>query len=154
YSASYDDRGYRTELTYFDRDRKPVAFRDGYASVKARYDARGHRLEEEYLGPDGKPVALKDGYASRKAEYDAIGNLLEATTRDAAAKPCLNWEGYATVRYKYSHNRACEVAYFGTDGKPVLTRYLGVARIVYDYDDRGNRSLMACFGTDDKPIAC
>ncbi len=98
-----DQRGYKTEESYFDTDGKPVIWgEEGYHRVSFIRD-RGDLREERFFGVDGAPVPRKkDGcYGIRYEDYafglpnrsicvDAQGNPMSATNALPHTQAVLN----------------------------------------------------------------
>ena len=112
-------------------------------------------IEERLFGPDGKPTNGRFGYAYLMSRRDARGNIVE--TAHARCRSASRWRpptpaiirGVATFN---ARNLRVDERYYGTDGKPVLSRNKGVARQVQLYDRRDDMVYQLYFGTDGKPI--
>lgn len=119
----YDDQGFVSAITYFDKMDKAVNLKTtGIHRWQGVNDAFGQPTQERFYGVDGRPVATRDGgYHLRRNEYDLAGNLTAQ-------------------------------AYFDLNNKPVLDRTYGAHRIVWDFDRFKHPVLAQYFDAGGQPI--
>ena len=135
---------------FFDESDRPVRHKDGYAGWTAYYDSRGKCLEWDCFDEAERPVPSVDGYSKRTNRYNARGNAVseayfdesgQASAEADPAEPPVS-QGQP-ARFKSSH--------FSQTKKPVLNRK-GYAAWDAQYDECGQQTEKAFFGTDGKPI--
>ncbi len=84
WTARYDERGNRTERTFFDQTGKP---RSGWARERASYDNRSNKKEVSYWSADDKLTLFKDGYARATYTYDDFDSRVDAAYFDREGRP-------------------------------------------------------------------
>jgi hypothetical protein len=156
-TARYDERGNRVEVAYFDVDGRATARKDeGSARVNFRYDERATISEESFFDTNGNLAENLFGFARSTSERDALGRLIGKRYFDRDGKPILRANGL--------RKREEIQDLFGTWRRLVLSGALdkaalakigegGFARIVQEFDARGNATRRAFFGLNDEPIA-
>jgi YD repeat-containing protein len=150
WEGRYDRRGNLVAGAFFGPDGKPTLYRDGSHRWTGKYDAHGNRTEAAFFGTDGQPVRTVSGYQRWTARYDERGNCIEEASFDTDGKPALHREGYQRWTARYDGWRRTEMAFFGTNGQPVLI--FGYHRWTKRYDEKGNHVETAHFDTAGKPV--
>ncbi len=152
---AYDNRGNKVEEAYFGTDGTPVLDRfEGAARLTWAYDERGNQVEEAYFGIDGKPMEGNFHYAASTERYDELDRLVEQRYFDRFGKPTL-------LPNQFRRNDELEL--FGDMGVFVHFSTLdearfdalgegGFARIVQEFDARGNETRRTYFGVNDEPV--
>lgn len=133
----------------YDAARRPHTNGDGYWRKETTYlDGREH--ETRYLDVGRRPVIIRDGYAVVKNEYDAGGNTSATSYFGLAGSPARDMRGVHRYEYRYDpRGQLTELIGRNTLGR--LTRFMGVARIAIENDDRGNQLSYRFYGVNGKP---
>lgn len=114
-------RGYDVETSYFGADDKPLRSSKYYAKRTRRYDDYGALVEEAYFGPDGEPAMSEEGWARTTRDIDRSLRTIVRAHFGLHGEPVLGVkERYHLEKTSYDEQwKPTEVAYFGTDGKPI-----------------------------------
>ena len=176
----FDGGGRALEEAYFDRHHERVVTRKGYARVTREFDpatgkfkgemywvldlkggyarvadkrdARGRLLERAWFDPDGKPVADPGGVARVTWRYDGRGFETECAQYDPAGRSVVRGGFARRTAVPDARGRWLEVAYFGSEGQPMLYRGgYHLRRVRYDKDGRPVE--VSFFGLDGRPVA-
>jgi YD repeat-containing protein len=148
----YNPQGKETEVTYFDVADKPVKTRDGYAKITYAYDLHGNQREVAFFDENGQPTARRGGYAKIVRTYDARKNLLEEILLNTEGKPARSEDGYAKRRFAYdARGYRIETTYYDERDGPTADKD-GCAKVGNNYNDKGQWTEWACFGTDGSSI--
>ena len=154
YRAKYDAAGDLVESSYFDLAGRPAcqAIR-GYHALREVYNDQGEVIERRWLNCDGNPFTLSDGYAISRAKYDDRGNELEQSWFDAAEHAAVDLStGVHLIRTTYNdHGQAVESRCYDCDNQLCLHKD-GFAIQRMEYDFQGNRTGVAAFDIQDRPI--
>ncbi len=98
------------QVTFIDRDGRPVVTTDGYAILEYEEDEYGNRVWEGYFDANHAQTNCLDGYHSVERQFDALGRVV--------------YERYAD-RYNRLTNNAQGVAgwtgYYDVDGRLIYT---------------------------------
>lgn len=126
------------EIRYFGADERPAVNGRGIHMVRTRWSPAGP-TEESYLGLDGLPVEADQGSGLRCARrswtYDDQGHLEEYRTFGADGLPREDaWGVAARVRH-WVGEKVVEERYLAASGA-LRNGAAGIARAVWDYDDR------------------
>jgi hypothetical protein len=150
----YDDRGFETRLTYFDRTGKPQPGLDNAYGVELTYDDQGREIRRTSLNEKGVPVNDDAGNAGLLKKYDNEGNLVEASAFDANGMPTLVKSGWHLVKLNYDKwGNEKERRYFSLSGEPIIeTEENKAHKITQDYDNKGNITSIKFFGSSEEPI--
>jgi YD repeat-containing protein len=133
----YDANGNQAVLRYFGTDGKPTMHKDGSAIVRLRYDRFGNKVEQSHFGLADEPTLTRNGIHKIEFAYKA-GNNIERRYLGLDGKTLiLHRDGGAVMKARYDdRGNMVEQTFFGTNGKPTLTRN-GFHKIVLRYDDHG-----------------
>ena len=133
---TYNDRGLRQSMSYYDKDGKLTYNQNGIAMCQYTYDKMGNIVKYEYIDKDGKTLVNgKDGYAVEEVSYDALGNMKSIHHYNSSLKPCITSSGYHSTEYFYDPNTnfLTEVKFFLADGKLLKSNH-------FKYDANGNQT--------------
>ncbi|HNF14108.1 MAG TPA: hypothetical protein PK453_10585 [Leptospiraceae bacterium] len=150
---TYDADGKPKELGFFSSE----PFRMVY-----KYDMKGNKILQESYGADGRLIqAINGNIIARKVfKYDEKGNLIEVENYGSDEKLVTADPAAARTVYKYDNN--CILAgnqskdcknleeFYGADGKLTVSFFNLSARIIYNFDENGNRTKIEYFGPDGK----
>ena len=105
-----------------------------------------------------KNTGKNDFLPCKGTRYIYINNLLaEIRYLSYSNKLCNNANGVAVIKYKRydDKNRFSllkEQAFYDADGKPVISRSSDCHKIQYEYNERGNMTSVAYYGTGNEPL--
>ena len=166
-------------VSYFDTNEAPVlatgltGVDDPVAGHKLEFDLNGNLLKTCYYGLNGF-MDLKDGYAIVENKYDSKGRLVSTTLYDCNNNPVDPVCGANhKSEYEYDLNSVkVKTTYTSVNGEKTIHEYdsmgrvkkcsclkpngdlkadnLGVAIIVYEYDENGKEIKRAFFGENTK----
>ncbi len=171
----YDNFGNLTGESYFGMEVEgkvePVLCKEGgYASFEDRYNKNGYCDRNLYKNTEGKLVLRKDtGYAAAEYKFDDFGRCIWVAYYGTKYDPELEIDhennqdaliictkyGCAGFRYQYDEvgNRT-DIIYIGTDGKVMMRRDLGYARIHREYDSYGNMIIESYYDSNNNLTVC
>ena len=138
---TYDERGGVIMESYFDAQGRRSLCEIGYATVVHTYDPNNEVEDTSYYDVDGRPIVLGTGYARIENIRDERGNVLVKRYygADGALMPQKN--GYAIiVRTFNAKNKVLTLEYRDVEGRLVRATNTRYARIVYEYDEAGNKT--------------
>jgi len=143
------------EIRYFGLDERPAANGRGIHMVRTRWSPAGP-IEESYLGVDGLPIDADQGSGLRCARrtwtYDDQGHLEEYRTWGADGRPREDgWGIAARVRHWVGEN-VVEERFLDAAGH-LRAGPTGIARAVWDHDDRGRPIREAFYDAAGQPVA-
>lgn len=151
FTQQYDSSGRLTETRWFGPDGQLAANNLGHAIFQIAYDARGERVQEASFGPDGRPVICAEGFASKRTCPLPTGLTSEETYHGPSGELINSRDGPARTTYRYNERwQPIEIAYFGSDGQPVVEKSVGAAKISQAFDRFGHLSGQDYFGVDGK----
>ncbi len=149
----------------YDADGKPT--KPGFFSSEPfrmvyKYDVKGNVILQESYRDDGRLIqAINGNIIARKVfKYDEKGNLIEVENYGSDEKLVTADPTAARTVYKYDNN--CILAgnqskdcknleeFYGADGKLIVSFFYSSARIIYNFDENGNRTKIENFGPDGK----
>lgn len=143
----YDDRGNRTNRSFWKADGKPSTDNiDTHERIK-EYDQYNNVVYEKNLGVNGKPISLKSKGTSPeiRSKYDSRGNQTEIIIYDGYGKPAV--QDYHICRMTYdAHNNMTSVAFYDTDDKPMINKDEDYAKVEYVYDDKNRNTESKYYG--------
>ena len=145
--SQYDENGNRTRIEYLDADGKLMCGSSGYAVSMAQYDDMGRAIRESYLDAEGNPVRGNENFASIEISYDTFGNYSGSSYFDENGDPCYHIDGYSSLSMTYEDGNPISIAYFDTDGNPMLCGefYHSIRR---EFDEKGNPIRWSYYDTD------
>lgn len=148
---TYDTRGNNIRDECYLGDVKTLRS-DRSHSTFVEYDTRNQPLRWSTYGPSGSVILNNLGFARANFRYDSNGNRISIATVDKNEKLILNVYGWARVDQKYDENsNMVESAYFGADEQ--LRMVGNVARVVWEYDSRGNAIRISRFDAKNEEIS-
>ena len=150
--SKYDERGNRTEVSYYGIDGKPCLHKDGNAKWVSKYDERGNETETSFYGIDGNLCLCNYGYAKFTAQYDDRGNQIATFFYGVDGELCLNIYGYS-IQIIECNDRCLvtELSYYDTERKPVNVR--GYFKEVRIYDKNNNVKETVYYDKEGKQLA-
>ena len=112
------------------------------------FDSMNRVIAEFNYGVDGKPLVGADVNPEGRVKYDQWGNMAEISCYDGYGKPRLSSDGFFTAKAEYDRRGNVLVQeYIGVDGKLVMSKNNGYARVENSYDNHGNRLEARYFDT-------
>lgn len=134
---TYDENGNRTRIEYLDADGNLVQSSNGYAVCITDYDDMGRAIREFYQDAQGNPVRCASGFAFVEIFYDTFGNYAGGQYYDENHVPCYHVSGYSSSEFSYEGGNLVSVAYFDTDGNPILCQR-SYHKLCREFDEKGN----------------
>ena len=151
----YDQMGRVTRRTYIDQAGKPTIGPDGFCSNTQQYDTDGHLQVLALFDQNNNPIEVLGShitryYYSEGWRLDSVANFGPDNAKTA------DIDGICVVKYSYNDKDELNSvpyteAYFGTDGKPVLSRN-GYASKTNEFDENGRLQRVEYHGLDHSPI--
>ena len=148
----FDGAGYLSERHFERLGGGSASDAQGAYGRAYRYTSAGLVESIRNLDAVGDILVEKTGVAEMRRSYDAAGHLVTASWHSKTGELVLNQDLFARLglgRDKFGRNVLVE--YLGADGKPVLSKDTGAARLTSVYDDRGNEIEEAYSGLDGQP---
>lgn len=149
----YDADGNIIEARYLDTEGElAVRKESGYAYYTSEYDNNGNWIESCYYIAEDTPVLRQDeGYFRIENEYYDDGNLKSQKFYGIDGEQCVISTKYGCAGFRYEYNDIYDnefdfeyereergvkkiTTYIGLDGKPMVRRDLGYAKVVSVYD--------------------
>ncbi|HEY9502221.1 MAG TPA: hypothetical protein VIR01_11390, partial [Pyrinomonadaceae bacterium] len=120
----HDDRGYRTEIAFFDESDRLTLNSEGYARLRQKYNHSGQILETALFDINDRLTPHKKlGYAKTQWTYDNRGQVSQFAYFGTNEQLVRNALGYALIRYSYDRvGRETKREFFEVDGARVHTR--------------------------------
>jgi hypothetical protein len=148
----YDQAGNQIASAYFGDDDKPIMTHLRYHSLRSVYDSHNNPIELSYYGLHDEPVETSEGYARRRSHFDKYGNVIdEAIFRLDGSAISVGGCSQHVKRYD-NRQRLIEDRCLGLDGRLALRATQECAVRKYQYDDHGNETEVAYFGTQNERI--
>lgn len=152
--ARYDaeiENGFRTKLTFYDVEGKPMTCNYNFAGLKFKYNEYGYVSEHFGIDESGNRCNTAQGYSGIKYITDPKGNNLEITYCDENGNPTFYpEEGYSTMKMEYDNRgNTTSYSYFDAEGKPIINKN-GFARIAIEYDKYDRLSKREYFDAEGK----
>jgi len=146
----YDERGNTIESAYFDENDRPTMTLDGGIHRWVHeYDAKNRETVADHYDIAGKHVVAKWGMAKAVTVYDSTDRLLERQFFVLDSKGEL-----VLQRRENKDGKVLENATFDAKGNPTLFPDIGVHRMRFRYDERGNCVEASFFdGVDRKMVS-
>lgn len=152
WETKYDERGRIIEMAYFDIDGNPCEINGGFSKRSQEYDVYGNMTELRYFGVDGKPCLSNEEFSMVHYEYDNRGNIVKRSYFGVDGLPCHESNGVCVNKVKFDNKgNVIESSFYDAKGMLCMTTTEGGAFFRAKYDDRGNRTEVAYFGTDKAP---
>lgn len=144
----YDDRGNRTNRTFWNANGKPSTDEINTHERIKEYDQFNNVVYEKNLGVDGKPISIKSKGTSPelRSTYDTRGNQTEITIYDGYGKPAMRSYHKCSMTYD-SHNNLTSVAYYDTNNKLMVNKDEDYAKVEYLYDSQNRNTEIKYYGT-------
>lgn len=148
----YDDMGNEIYAGYLDLDGNLMARRDlGYAQITREYDRFGNKTQEAYYDIWGNPAIDKEkGYSGYKNDYEVRRMKKTEYFIDKKVKN-KSYTDNAKVRQSVENGRD-SIDKNGQDGKPVLRKDTGYAKVEYEYDEYGQEKRSLYYGANGEPV--
>lgn len=126
-----------------------------FAIERLEYDIRGNILMLSFFNDKDMPfVSSKNGFHKRLCTFDNRGNIKTMEFFNDSNQPMVNRKedyGYHKATYEYnSRNKRTEIAFYGTDGNPMLNN--GYFRNVTSYNEQGKVSEDMYLGIKGEPV--
>ena len=135
----YDNRGNIVEQTFWDAAGKPSVDDQNTFKRVRKYNDMGRVVYERNLDAGGKPLTGGKVNPEGKVEYDRYGNAVKIEAYDGYGHPRLAADGFFRQTMAYNKRNKCvEVAYYGLDGKLVVSLSNDYARKTSDYSNHGD----------------
>lgn len=152
--ARYDaeiENGFRTKLTFYDVEGKPMTCNYNFAGLEFKYNEYGYVSEHFGIDENGNRCNTAQGYSGIKYITDPKGNNLEITYCDENGNPTFYpEEGYSTMKMEYDNRgNTTSYSYFDAEGKPIINKN-GFARIAIEYDKYDRLSKREYFDAEGK----
>lgn len=104
------------------------------------FDPMNRVIAELNYGIDGKPLSGTDVNPEGRVKYDQWGNMAEISCYDGYGKPRLSSDGFFAQKSEYDRRGNILVQeYIGVDGKPIISKNNGYAKVENTYDNHGNK---------------
>ena len=148
----YDTAGYVAAEWYLSQNGITVIHqKNNYHRVEKTYLDEKHVTSEAWFDPWGKPMTHGDAYVKIKKKFDEKGNTIDEITYDRYGNRTSRKDGYDEVRRIFDENgRAVKTTYL-INGQPAMD-VNGVAVLERAYDEAGNITAEAYFGTNGEPV--
>lgn len=150
----YDAKGNRSRCTFLDTKRKPVVSKEGWHTSTYEYDAQGRVTRQLFYGLDGKPTNPKVMVPEGICKYDKWGNMIYIAALDGKGNFIINPNsGWSIMRREYNlRGDVLLEAYYSETDKPMVSKKDGYHKAIFEYDNKGNETSKAFWGTEEKPI--
>lgn len=137
----YDQNGNVTEMTYWSASGSPVMASSNVHKIVKEYNALNQLVHWQNLDTSGKAIVTSyENPPEARFEYDARGNNTVIAIFDGNGNPHNSVRGYQKQVSTYNtRNKVVETKFFDKDGKPAKDKESGYTRMVYAYDNHGNR---------------
>ena len=135
----YDENGLVISRRYFDKKGQAASV-NGTFLVTYAYDENGNVISESYFDENGSRTAGSIGYAAKHTLHDENGNIITESYYDTNGQPVETADGYASIFSVFDENNRClSREYRDTSGNPAIHQRLKYAKVLYEYDAKGNR---------------
>ena len=136
----YDERGNTKETSYWGTDGRPAVDEMKAHRRDREFDALNRVIVEKNYGADGKPISGSNVYPEGRVKYDQWGNMVEISCYDGYGNPQLGADGFFIMKSEYNKRRnLIHQEYLDVDGKLVMHKGNGFAKVDFVYDDHGNK---------------
>lgn len=119
--VEYDKRGNMTKIICYNGYGKKANGQRGWCETHFTYDESGMQTSMAYYTIDGKPALdSREHFHKLAMDYNGMRLLSRKAYYGPNGGPIAIADGTSIVKIKYNNqNQRTEVAYFGTDGRPV-----------------------------------
>ena len=144
----YDERGNMKETSYWGADSTPAVDELKTHRRDREFDAMNRVVVEKNLGANGKPISGANVYPEGRVKYDNWGNMVEVSCYDGYGNPQLGADGFFIMKSEYNKRRKLlHQEYLDVDGKLVMHKSNGFAKVDFTYDENGNKLEEKCYDT-------
>ena len=149
---TYNEKNKCTKEVYVGVDGKPVVTTSGFAGIAREYDDKGALISTVNLDASGKAITSAAGYDGKESTYDDAGRKIEEFFVDFKGNLIDSEKGYAKMTHAYDEETGFEKErrYLNSAGEPIMVS--GAARIEYEYDDVGNKTVTRKYDAADQLI--
>jgi hypothetical protein len=140
-----------TSYTFIDAKGVPALSEDERYEVRVQRNPGGAIMEQSYFDAQGKP--MRDKHGLHREVYTIDRGLTVGTLYfDERMAPLANSHGVHQLTVHYDDvGNWLEEAYFGLDGKPVLSSETAAARCKVTRDEHGDEISRSYFDTQGSP---
>lgn len=136
----YDERGNVKETSYWGIDGSPAVDELKAHRRDREFDALNRVIVEKNYGADGKPISGANVYPEGRVKYDQWGNMVEISCYDGYGNPQIGADGFFIMKAEYNKRRnLLHQEYLDVDGKLVMHKSNGFAKVDFAYDNHGNK---------------
>jgi serine/threonine protein kinase len=155
YLLTYDDQGRIIERRYAGLQNVPACDKDNVYGIRYKYDDRGHVIEESYVGADGAITSNQDGLAIKVFGYDEQDDWISIQYLNSERSGSHDGNNCSLVKIACDeYGNRIEETYYTLEGEPSIRTDMHVHGFRYEYDDRGNRIVQTCIGTNGDVAYC
>lgn len=139
----------------FGADGKPIVSNGIAAEGKIEYDKRGNMVSLQCFDGYGNKINSKRGWYETRYGYNNSGQQTSEAYYSLDGKPVEdNTSGYHKTTSTYNQMRLCDSQSFhGVDGK-LKNIPAGYATVKTKYNNQNQRTEIAYFGANGKPVDC
>lgn len=155
WDSTFDGEKHELSRIYYGTDGNPAPDPDtGCEGWKKTYDGRGDVLCYGLTDGVGRWKCGKNGYAGWRKTYDRSGRVLTRDFFGDSEEPVAgDTDGECREVKEYDEaGHLLSVAWFGVDGKPIVTKG-GFSSVRRTFDARGNETSKILFGPDGKIVS-
>ncbi len=135
----YDNMGNCVVTTNWRADGTPGTDAQKTHRRVREFDSMNRVVAEFNFGVDGKPLSGTEVNPEGRVKYDQWGNVSEISCYDGYGHPRLSSDGYFAQKTEYDRRgNIVRQEYVGVDGKPIMNKSTGYARVENSYDNHGN----------------
>lgn len=150
----YDNKGLRIHCSYYGIDSKPVTSTEGWASSTFEYDTSGRVIRQCFFDIKGKPTDSKVMVPEGICGYDKWGNMNYLAAKDGKGHFIINPQtGWSIQKCEFDiKGKELWRAYYDEKEIPMICQQEGCHKIMYEYDNNGNQTSIARYGTNNEPV--
>ena len=182
-TTEYSGKSIATQ-TFKDTKGKPVDCVNGYAVMKQKLNKKYQVMSIRYDHADGSPATGPDGWFRCVKDRDGKGRITSVKYYDVNMNLIDRGAGYAWEEYAYEGDRTVKVTRYGLNGEVItdgagiattvremkdelvvkerfldkdgkrISNELGVAEVLYGYDQQGRLETVSYFDTEGSPANC
>lgn len=153
----YDERGLKTKVSYFDKDRKPTLYHgalDGdYSIIVSEYDKYGRVVRQFFYDVDGNLTDPNIMVPEGEVKYDRWGNVIYLASLDGHGNLIMNPKtGWSFERMEYDNKEnLLWAAYFDENENPGYCND-GYHKVVITYTEGNDKETVSYYDKDGSPI--